>query len=69
MSCPGQAGGCGHDHSDPAADDRGVAYSLYTKIDLDRVECLNEAVDGSGKTIFKSWVEKLDATKVKMYFN
>ncbi|KAI1287693.1 putative PITH domain-containing protein [Halotydeus destructor] len=58
--CHGQ---CDHNHSDPAGDDRGVSFSLYTKIELDRVECLNEAVDGSGKTIFKAWDERLDNQK------
>lgn len=43
----------------------GVAYSLFTKIDLDRVECLNETVDGSGKTIFKPWEERMDNEKVR----
>ncbi|KAI1287690.1 PITH domain-containing protein [Halotydeus destructor] len=38
---------------------RGVEFSLYAKVDLDKVECLNELVDGSGKTIFKPWNERL----------
>lgn len=53
--------GSGHDHG-PA--DLGVAYSLYTRIDTDHVECLNEAVDGSGKTVFKPWEERLSREKV-----
>jgi hypothetical protein len=41
----------------------GVAYSLYTKIDLERVECLNEQLDGSGRTVFKAWDERLNNDK------
>lgn len=51
---------CDHSHDDPAGDTMGIAYSLYSKINLEGVECLNEAVDGSGKTIFKPWNERLD---------
>ncbi|GLJ59127.1 hypothetical protein SUGI_1493300 [Cryptomeria japonica] len=37
-----------------------LAYSLYQKIDLANVECLNEKVDGSGVNVFKSWSERLN---------
>ncbi len=55
-------GGCsgGHDHDPP---DRGAEFSLYTKIDTERVECLNEVTDGSGKLVFKAWDERLDTDK------
>lgn len=49
-------GGCSHGTDSSA--DLGVAYSLYTKIDLDKLQCLNESVDGSGKKIFKPWHER-----------
>ncbi|XP_072169818.1 PITH domain-containing protein 1-like [Diadema setosum] len=53
--------GCGgHDHESP---ERGALFSLYTKIDTERVECLNEATEGSGKLVFKPWEERLDHTK------
>ncbi|XP_067949317.1 PITH domain-containing protein 1-like [Watersipora subatra] len=54
-------GGCDHDHDNP--EDMSAAYSLYQKIDLDRVECLNEVTDGSGKTIFKPWAERNDRSR------
>lgn len=65
-------GGHGHDHSghgsceghDHGPADLGVAYSLYTKIDTEHVECLNEALEGSGKTVFKPWEERLSTDKV-----
>ena len=39
-------------------------YSLYQKIDTEKLQCLNEAEDGSGKAVFKPWDERLDRTKV-----
>lgn len=47
-------------HSSLDGDDLGVLYSLFSKIDLSKVECLNETVEGSGKTVFKPWNERLD---------
>ncbi|UYV68804.1 PITHD1, partial [Cordylochernes scorpioides] len=38
----------------------GIQYSLYTKIDTENVECLNETVDGSGKDVFKAWENRHD---------
>ena len=40
--------------------------SLYQKINTERLECLNEAVEGSGKTVFKSWDDRMDKTKVNV---
>lgn len=61
----GHSHGCGghddHDHDNP---DRGALFSLYTKIDTERLECLNEVTDGSGKLVFKPWDERLDFSKV-----
>lgn len=57
-------GECDHNHDDPAGDSLGVEYSLFMKIDLERVECLNEVVDGSGKSVFKPWENRMDTDKV-----
>ncbi|XP_069126408.1 PITH domain-containing protein 1-like [Argopecten irradians] len=55
-------GGCDdHDHITEA--EKAAAYSLFLKIDTQRVECLNEAVDGSGKDVFKPWDKRLDKEK------
>lgn len=51
--------GEGCSHGTDSTGDLGVAYSLYTKIDIDKVECLNESSEGSGKKIFKSWDKRL----------
>lgn len=56
----GHNGCCGHGDS---TDDIATAFSLYQKIDIENVECLNELVDGSGKTVFKEWRERTDTTK------
>ena len=55
--------GCGghhhHEQQDPA-----VLWSLYKKIDLHKVQCMNESEDGSGKEVFKAWEQRLDRDKV-----
>ncbi|XP_060081574.1 PITH domain-containing protein 1-like [Ylistrum balloti] len=65
MSGHGHSHGCGgsddHDHITEA--EKAAAYSLFLKIDTERVECLNEAVDGSGKDVFKPWDKRLDKEK------
>ncbi|KAH9406416.1 PREDICTED: PITH domain-containing protein 1-like [Rhagoletis zephyria] len=45
------------------SEDLGVLYSLFSKIDLGKLECLNEAEEGSGKTVFKPWEERMDMEK------
>ena len=62
------SGGCGHEHGQEDLDlsdaQRGNQFSLYLKVDLERLTCLNEAVDGSGKHVFKPWDRRLDLEKV-----
>ena len=56
--------GCGgHDHGHGACDhgaseDMGIKYSLFEKIDLNNLECLNESADGAGARVFKPWDER-----------
>ncbi|XP_059617962.1 PITH domain-containing protein CG6153 [Phlebotomus argentipes] len=55
---------CNHGSSSSAdPNEIGVNYSLYTKIDLDNVECLNEAAENSGKCVFRAFEERFDAEK------
>ena len=67
MSC----GHGGHDHGGPtkgrpeSEGGAGVEYSLYSKIVMDDVECLNEAEENSGRAVFKSWEDRLDKEKVR----
>lgn len=52
---------CGHSSDTAKAEeDFSVQYGLYQKIRLDEVECLNEAADGSGRTVFKPWERRAD---------
>ncbi|KAI3834646.1 hypothetical protein MKX03_005986 [Papaver bracteatum] len=52
---------CVHDHScedhDCSSD-----FSLYKHIDLSKVSALNEAVQGSAKSVFKAWEQRLDVS-------
>lgn len=53
-----------HDHSD--AEEVGIQYNLYQKIDKENLQCLNESVEGSGKTVFKPWDKRLDRVHVSV---
>ncbi|GBN53484.1 PITH domain-containing protein 1 [Araneus ventricosus] len=55
-------GHCEHE-SEEQPSDLGVAYSLYTKIDTENVQCLNEVVEESGKLVFKPWEKRLETDK------
>ena len=57
-------GGCDDGDDHVTEDERGFAYSLYLKIDTERVQCLNEVEDGSAKYVFKAWDQRLDKEKV-----
>lgn len=60
-------GGCAHESSD--ADylkEVGIQYSLYKKIDLENLECLNETEDGSAQYVFKPYEERLNFEKVRI---
>lgn len=48
-------GTCDHE---PAAEDS-LQCSLYSRIDLENVQCLNETVDGSCRKIIRPWEDRL----------
>lgn len=52
-----------HDHGHVTDADKASAYSLYRKIDIYKLQCLNEAVEGSGKYVFKPWDQHMDKEK------
>ncbi|GBG76510.1 hypothetical protein CBR_g22258 [Chara braunii] len=56
---PGHGATCSHDH-DCGAHSCGADWSLYKTVDIPRVRALNEAVDGSAKTVIKTWERRLD---------
>lgn len=57
---------CEHEHNEHGhvGPETGIEYSLYTKIDTDNLECLNEHSDGAGRTVFKPWEDRLKRDKV-----
>lgn len=57
---------CEGDHDHHETPERGVEYSLYTKIDKDNLECLNETEEGSGKNVFKPWEDRLNFDIVRL---
>ncbi|GFO13334.1 pith domain-containing protein 1 [Plakobranchus ocellatus] len=65
----GSAGGGGHGHSHGPSDAsdaenlKAQEYNLYLKIDMDSLTCLNEEEDGSGKTVFRAFEDRLERTK------
>ena len=72
---PGHGHSHGHGHSCEGDSDShespemGIEYSLYSKIDMENLECLNEAIEGSGKSIFKPWEERLNLEKVSTFIS
>lgn len=63
MSGHSHGHGCDGDHNHDETPEMGLQYSLYTKIDLDNLQCLNETVEDSGKSIFKPWEDRLNLEK------
>ncbi|KAJ9582831.1 hypothetical protein L9F63_022827 [Diploptera punctata] len=59
----GHKHGCDGDHNHDETPEMGLQYSLYSKIDIGNLECLNEKVEGSGKSVFKPWEDRLDFEK------
>lgn len=55
-------GGSSHSHSPPP--DSIPGDSLYGKIDLDGVRCLNERVEGMARKAIKPWDQRLDTENV-----
>ncbi|XP_068121490.1 PITH domain-containing protein 1 [Hyperolius riggenbachi] len=56
-------GGCSCSAERSDAPERGVEYGLYQKIDLEKLQCLNENREGSGRTVFRAWEERGDRTR------
>ena len=60
MSDHNHSSGCCHSHSEEVdTNNTGFLYSLYSKIDLEKLQCLNEVVENSGKTVFRSYDDRL----------
>lgn len=59
--------GCQEDAHEHESSELGVRYSLYTQIDINNVQCLNEVEDDSGKSVFKPWEDRFSCA-VKCLF-
>lgn len=55
---------CEGDHNHDETPELGLKYSLFERVDKSNVTCLNESVEGSGKTILKPWEERLNFSTV-----
>ncbi|XP_054856095.1 PITH domain-containing protein 1 [Eublepharis macularius] len=54
-------GSCCHgDDPEEPPERRGQAWGLYLRIDRERLECLNERREGSGKLVFRAWEDRGD---------
>jgi len=51
-----------HGHSHETVDES-ETFNLFLKINTEQLQCLNEAVEGSCKKVFKPWDERLDQSK------
>ena len=58
-------GGCDHSHDELG--DPALVYSLYDKIDIQKLQCFNEHEEGAGRKVFRAWDERLDTTQVHHY--
>jgi len=56
-------GGCDHGAAGQLGEEMGLAYSLYQRIDMDKLECLNETEEDSVKNIFIPWENRLQKEK------
>ena len=65
MSDHHHGSGCSHTQEDiESANNLGFLYSLYAKIDLQNLQTLNESEENAGRTVFRSWDERLSKEKV-----
>lgn len=62
----GHSHGCGCE-GEHEPSERGFEYGLYSRIDLDKLQCLNESRDGDGKLVFKPWDRRNERDKVMSY--
>ncbi|KAJ1912670.1 hypothetical protein H4219_005516 [Mycoemilia scoparia] len=59
----GHGGHHGHDHDHSHDNEEVLKDSLFSKVNIDQVRCMNEKVKDSIKGIFKPWDERMDTTK------
>jgi len=52
--------GCEHGQAGALGEESGLEYSLYLRVDFERLTCLNETTENSGRKVFKAWENRLD---------
>lgn len=57
------AAGCAHEADVDDSNEMGINYSLYTKIHMENLECLNETEENSGKSVFCAYENRLNFEK------
>jgi hypothetical protein len=53
-------GGCGSEAQSFEYGDANQQYNMCAFIDKDKVNVLNEEIDGSGVEVFKQWDQRMD---------
>jgi len=59
----GCGAGCDHGAAGFVGEEVGLAYSLFQRIDMANLTCMNETVEESGKGVFKPWEDRLSRDK------
>ena len=59
---------CNKEHCDHQEVKNGDEWSLFTKIDFQNLQCLNEEIDGSCKHVFRAWDDRLSKEEVFFSF-
>jgi len=59
----GCGAGCDHGAAGLVGEEAGLAYSLFQRIDMANLTCMNETVEESGKGVFKPWEDRLSRDK------
>ena len=52
---------------EPTIENIGIYYNLFSKIEMENLECLNEKLENSARQIFRPWDQRLVKDKVFIY--
>ncbi|KAG8451636.1 hypothetical protein GDO86_003723 [Hymenochirus boettgeri] len=56
-------GGCSCEAGPSDEAERGLEYGLFQRIDHNKLQCLNESREGSGRSVFRAWNERNDRSR------
>lgn len=57
---------CNKQNCDHQEINDGTEWNLFSRIDLENLQCLNEEIDGSCKKIFRAWDDRLKTDNVSL---